>query len=125
VGVEIGPEPLPGQASAALASPSKPLQPDPFGPVQHELQGLGVAVHPEVALVTEQPPAERGVLILKREVPVTPTPLAEADEGPLDARLACLHAQTPTASAPHGATAFDHSSGRRKCPTSNRCFCPA
>jgi len=39
------------------------------------------------------------VLILKRQVPVTPTPVAEGYKGPLDARLACLHAQTPASPA--------------------------
>ena len=39
------------------------------------------------------------MLIRERKVPVTPTPFAEACEDPLDARLACLRAHTPTTSA--------------------------
>ncbi len=97
--LEIGSEPLPDQAVCALASALKPLEPQPCGLEVHLLKAPAVAVHSEVLEMPSQSPAERGVLVHKLQVPVTPTPFAEGCEEPLNLRRACLHARAPSSLA--------------------------
>ncbi len=75
--LEIGTEPLPDQAVAALASALEPLEPHPCGLEVHLLKAPAVAVHAEILEMPSQSPAERGVLVRELQVPVTPTPFAE------------------------------------------------
>ena len=97
--LEIGTEPLPDQAVTALAAALEPLEPRPCGLVMHLLEAPTVAVHAEVLEMPSQSPAERGVLVRELHVPVAPAPLAEGCKEPLDLRLACLHARSPSSPA--------------------------
>ena len=49
--LEIGTEPLPGQAYSALTSALKPLKPQPLRLVQHLLEAPAVAVNAEVLVM--------------------------------------------------------------------------
>ncbi len=75
--LEIGTEPLPDQAVAALASALEPLEPRPCGLEMHLLEAPTIAIDAEVLKMPSQSPAERGVLVRKLQVPVAPTPFAE------------------------------------------------
>ena len=99
MGLEIGTEPFPDEAVSALASALEPLEPHPCGLEVHLLKPPAVAVHAKVLEMSTQSPAERGVLVRKRRVPVAPTPLAEISEESPDLRLACFHAQAPASPA--------------------------
>ncbi len=80
--LEIGSEPLPDQAVSALASALEPLEPHPCGLEVHLLRSPAVAVHAEVLEMSAQSPAERGVSVRERQVPVAPTLFAEGCEEP-------------------------------------------
>ena len=70
--LEVGAKTFPGQTTSALTSASEPLEPDPLDPISDLLKAASVSVDTEVLEMTAEPPAERGMLILERQVPVAP-----------------------------------------------------
>lgn len=65
---EVRIEPLPGQAVSALAPAPELLEPQSLCPAQHGGEHPVVSIYAEVPDVSTQPPAERGVLVLEREM---------------------------------------------------------
>ena len=87
-------EPLPREA-LALAPTAEPLVPGAPRLLEYQQQTTEVAADAEVVEVPAYTPAERGVLLLDRLVPVAPAEIGEGHLRPLQSRLSGPEALPP------------------------------
>src|SRR5215471_8841346 len=99
--------PLPSE-TLALAATTPPLVPRPLRRFDEPQQPPKVAADPAGVEVAAQTASERGVLCLKRLVPVASTPVVEGLLGPSEAR--------PPGLAPHPPTTLSGTRPRERAP---------